>query len=78
MVVNDTPVTLEDYAFPFKLPNKEPLTQHRHKVFVSTPQSVLRTVDEIFNSKEVASYRTDYACGHFQEYLFKFKRAVSG
>ena len=78
MMVNDTPVTLEDYAFPFKLPNKEPLTLAPPlRIFVSTPQAVLRTVDELFNSKEV--WRVTgriYACGHFKKYLFKFKRAV--
>jgi len=78
MVVNDTPVTLEDYAFPFKLPNKEPLTLAPPlRIFVSTPQAVLRTVDEIFNSKEVWQVTGRiYACGHFKKYLFKFKRAV--
>ena len=78
MRVNDTPVTLEDYVFPFKLPNKEPLTLAPPlRIFVSTPQAVLRTVDEIFNSKEVWQVTGRvYVCGHFKKYLFKFKRAV--
>lgn len=78
MSVNDTPVSLEDYVQPFKLPNKEPLALAPPlRIFVSTPQAVLRTIDEILNSKEVwqVSGRI-YVCGHFKKYLLKFKRAV--
>ncbi len=78
MIVNDTPVTLEDYVHPFKLPNKEPLSLAPSlRIFVSTPQAVLRTIDEVLNSKEVwqVSGRI-YVCGHFKKYLFTFKRAV--
>ncbi|MGI8837562.1 MAG: hypothetical protein ACR2H4_13130 [Pyrinomonadaceae bacterium] len=78
MRVNDTPVTLEDYVHPFKLPNKEPLSLAPPlRIFVSTPQAVLRTIDDIFNSKEVWQVTGRiYVCGHFKKYLFKFKRAV--
>lgn len=78
MKVNDTPVTLEEYVQPFKLPNKEPLTLAPPlRIFVSTPQAVLRTIDEIFNSKEVwAVTGRIYVCGHFKKFLLKFKRAV--
>jgi hypothetical protein len=78
MIVNDTPVTLEDYVHPFKLPNKEPLSLAPSlRIFVNTPQAVLRTIDEVLNSKEVwqVSGRI-YVCGHFKKYLFTFKRAV--
>ena len=78
MSVNDTPVSLEDYVHPFKLPNKEPLALAPPlRIFVSTPQAVLRTIDEILNSKDVwqVSGRI-YVCGHFKKYLLKFKRAV--
>lgn len=78
MIVNDTPVTLEDHVHPFKLPNKEPLSLTPSlRIFVSTPQAVLRTIDEVLNSKEVwqVSGRI-YVCGHFKKYLFTFKRAV--
>ena len=78
MSVNDTPVTLEDYVHPFKLPNKEPLSLAPSlRIFVSTPQAVLRTIDEFLNSKEVwqVSGRI-YVCGHFKKYLFTFRRAV--
>jgi hypothetical protein len=78
MSANDTPVTLDDYVHPFKLPNKEPLTlAPQLRIFVSTPQAVLRTIDEILNSKEVWPVTGRiYVCGHFKRYLFKFKRAV--
>lgn len=78
MRVNDTAVTLEDYVHPFTLPNKEPLSLNPPlRIFVSTPQAVLRTIDEIFNSKEVWQVTGRiYVCGHFKKYLFKFKRAV--
>ena len=78
MKVNDTPVTLEDYVHPFKLPNQEPLTLAPSvRIFVSTPQAVLRTIDEIFNSKEVWPVTGRiYVCGNFKKFLLKFKRAV--
>lgn len=78
MIVNDIPVTIDDYVHPFALPNKEPLTLAPPlRIFVSTPQAVVRTVDEFLNSKDVwqVSGRI-YVCGHFKKYLLKFKRAV--
>ena len=78
MVVNGTSVTLDDYVYPFKLPNKEALTLAPPlRIFVSTPQAVLRTVDEVFNSKDVWPVTGRiYVCGHFKKLLLKFKRAV--
>ena len=78
MRVNDTPVTVEDYVQPFKLPNKEALTLVPPlRVFVSTPQAVLTTIDEFLNSKEVWPVTGRiYVCGHYKKFLFKFKRAV--
>jgi hypothetical protein len=78
MRVNDTPVSLEDYVHPFNLPNKEPLSLAPPlRIFASTPQALLRTVDEILNSKEVWQVTGRiYVCGHFKKYLLKFKRAV--
>lgn len=78
MSVNETGVSIDDYAFKFKLPNKSPLVLNPPiRIFVSTPQAVFRTIDEIFNSKEVwpISGRI-YVCGHFKKFLLKFKRAV--
>lgn len=78
MSVNEMPVNIEDYVHPFKLPGKEPLTMDPQlRVFVSTPQAVLRTIDEFWNSKEVWPVTGRiYVCGHFKKYLLKFKRAV--
>lgn len=78
MIVNDTPIKLEDYVHPFKLPNKEPLSLAAPlRIFVSTRLVVLRTIDEFLNSKEVWQVTGRiYVCGHFKKYLFKFKRAV--
>jgi hypothetical protein len=78
MRVNGTPVTLDDYVHPFKLPNKEPLTLAPSvRIFVSTPQAVLRTIDDVFNSKEVWPVTGRiYVCGNFKKLIFTFKRAV--
>lgn len=78
MRVNGTPVTLDDYVHPFKLPNKEPLTLVPSvRIFVSTPQAVLRTIDDVFNSKEVWPVTGRiYVCGNFKKFMFTFKRAV--
>jgi hypothetical protein len=78
MRVNDIPVVLEDYDHQFKLPNKEPLTLAPPiRIFVSTPQAVLRTIDEIFFSREVWPVTGRiYVCGRFKKFLIKFKRAV--
>ncbi len=78
MRVNNIAVSIDDYAHKFKLPNKEPLTlQPALRIFVSTPQAVLRTIEEILNSKQTwpVTGRV-YVCGHFKRFLFKFKRAV--
>jgi len=78
MRVNGTPVSLDDYVHPFKLPNKEPLTlAPSMRIFVSTPQAVLRTIDDVFNSKEVWPVTGRiYVCGNFKKFMFTFKRAV--
>lgn len=78
MKVNDTPVNIADHVHPFKLPNKEPLTLAPSvRIFVSTPQAVLRTIDEVFSSKETWPVTGRiYVCGHFKKLMLKFKRAV--
>jgi hypothetical protein len=78
MKVNDTPVRIADHVHPFKLPNQEPLTLAPPvRIFVSTPQAVLRTIDDVFNSKETWPVTGRiYVCGHFKKLMLKFKRAV--
>ncbi|HVQ38516.1 MAG TPA: hypothetical protein VMS31_13340, partial [Pyrinomonadaceae bacterium] len=78
MKVNDTPVNIDDHVHPFKLPNKAPLTLAPSvRIFVSTPQTVLRAIDDVLNSKETwpVTGRV-YVCGHFKKLMLKFKRAV--
>ena len=76
--VNGIRVNLDDYDYQFKLPNKEPLQLAPPiRIFVSTPQAVLRTIDEIFFSREVWPVTGRiYVCGRFRRFLIKFKRAV--
>lgn len=78
MQVNDIPVSLDDYAQPFKLPNKEALTLAPPlRIFVSTPQAVLRAVDDLLDAKDVWPVTGRiYVCGRFKKLLLKFKRAV--
>lgn len=76
--VNDISVRLADYVHPFALPNKESLALAPPlRIFVSTPQAVLRTMDNLLDSKDVWEVTGRiYVCGHFKKYLFKVKRAV--
>ncbi len=78
MRVNETPVTIQDYRHRFKLPNKEPLTlKPALRIFVSTPQAILTTIDEFLNSKPLWPVTGRiYVCGHYKKFLFKLKRAV--
>jgi hypothetical protein len=78
MKVNGTPVMIDDHVHPFKLPNKEPLTLAPSvRIFVSTPQAVLRTLDDVLNSKETWPVTGRiYVCGNFKKLMLKFKRAV--
>jgi len=78
MLVNETSVSIEDYLHPFALPTKDSLTLDPPlRVFVSTPQAVLTTLDDLWNSKEVWPVTGRiYVCGHFKKFIFKFKRAV--
>ena len=78
MRVNDTPVTVDDYLYPFALPNKQSLTlAHPVRINMSAPQAVLATIDEWLNSQDVWPVTGRiYVCGRFQKFLLKFKRAV--
>jgi hypothetical protein len=78
MVVNGTPVTVDEYDHPFELPNKNPLTLREPvRLFISAPRILLGALDEWGNSKEVwpVTGRV-YVFGRFKKFLFKFKRAV--
>lgn len=78
MVVNGTPVSVDEYDHPFELPNKNALTLSVPiRLFISAPRVLLGALDEWGNSKEVwpVTGRV-YVFGRFKKFLFKFKRAV--
>jgi hypothetical protein len=78
MVVNGTPVTIEDYMNSFELPNKSPvLLPVPVRVFISTPRALLGALGEWNSSKEVwpVTGRV-YVFGHFKKFIFTVKRVV--
>ena len=78
MVVNGTPVTIEDYMRPFDLPNKRAfLLPEPVRVFISTPRALLGALGEWNDSKDVwpVTGRV-YVFGRFKKFLFSFKRVV--
>lgn len=78
MVVNGTPVTIEDYMRSFELPNKSPvLLPEPVRVFISTPRALLGALGEWNSSKEVwpVTGRV-YVFGHFKKFIFTVKRVV--
>ncbi|HEX8495067.1 MAG TPA: hypothetical protein VF658_19665 [Pyrinomonadaceae bacterium] len=78
MVVNGTPVSVEDYNYSFELPNKSAVTLPVPvRLFISTPRVLLGAFDEWGNSKEMWPITGRvYVFGRFKKFLFKFKRAV--
>ncbi len=78
MVVNGTPVTIDDYQHPFELPNKSAVVLPQPvRIFISAPRVILGALDEWGNSKETwpVTGRV-YVFGRFKKFLFNFKRAV--
>jgi hypothetical protein len=78
MVVNGTPVTIEDYMRPFDLPNKQPvLLPEPVRVFISAPRALLGALGEWNDSKDVwpVTGRV-YVFGRFKKFIFSFKRVV--
>jgi hypothetical protein len=78
MVVNGTPVTIEDYLRPFDLPNKSPvLLPEPVRVFISTQSALLGALGEWNSTKESwpVTGRV-YVFGRFKKFLFSFKRVV--
>jgi hypothetical protein len=78
MKVNDTDVTIEDYTTSFDIPNETAKELPRPiRVFVSTPNAVINIFGEVKDSKETWDVKgRAYVCGHFNKFIFKFKRAV--
>lgn len=78
MVVNGTPVTIEDYMRPFDLPNKQAvLLPEPVQVFISTTRALLGALGDWNTSKDVwpVTGRV-YVFGRFKKFLFSFKRVV--
>jgi len=78
MVVNGTPVQIDEYQRSFDLPNNEPLTLHDPLMFyIHLPSAVLAAIDEWNNSKErwLVTGRV-YVFGKFKKSIFSFKRCI--
>ena len=78
MIVNGTPVQIEDYLHPFDLPNKQAvLLPQPVQVFISTTRALLGALGEWNDSKEVwpVTGRV-YVFGRFKKFIFNFKRVV--
>lgn len=76
--INDTVVEIEDYTYPFTLPNDKPLRlKHPVHVFVSTANALNGVLDNFRNARETwqVSGRV-YIFGRFKKFLFKFKRVI--
>lgn len=78
MVVNDIPVTVEDYNYPFDLPtNKPTLLPKPVRLFISTPQALLGALGGWNEAKEMwPVVGRVYVFGQFKKFIFKFKRVV--
>ena len=78
MVVNDVPVTVEDYNYRFDLPtNKATLLPKPVRLFISMQRALLGALGEWNDSKESwpVTGRV-YVFGQFKKFIFKFKRVV--
>jgi hypothetical protein len=78
MVVNGTPVEIEDYVREFNLPNKKELILREPLRFsVNLPNAMFAGIGELTSSKEVwlITGRV-YVLGHYRKYMLSFKRAV--
>ena len=78
MVVNGTPVQIDEYQRSFDLPNKEQLVLAEPlKFYIHLPSAVLAAIDEWSNSKEIwfVTGRV-YVFGKFKKSIFSFKRCI--
>ena len=78
MVVNGTPVRIEEYHREFDLPNKDDLVLDKPLKFtVNLPNAMLGVLGEVIDSKEtwLVTGRV-YVFGHFKKLLFTFKRTI--
>jgi hypothetical protein len=78
MVVNGTPVQIDEYQRSFDLPNKEELVLAEPlKFYIYLPSAVLAAIDEWSSSKEIwfVAGRV-YLFGKFKKSIFSFKRCI--
>jgi len=78
MVVNGTPVRIDEYHREFDLPNKDDLVLDKPLKFtVNLPNAMLGVLGEVIDSKEtwLVTGRV-YVFGHFKKLLFTFKRTI--
>lgn len=78
MVVNGTPVTVNEYQHSFDLPNDAPSTlRDPITIYISTPRAVLGVWGEWNQPKDIWPVTgRAYVFGRFKKFLFKFKRVV--
>ncbi len=78
MVVNGTPVEIDEYRRDFNLPAKKPLTLREPlQFYVYLPRAALAAIDEWSDSKPtwLVTGRV-YVFGRFKKGIFSFKRCV--
>ncbi|MDT5124188.1 MAG: hypothetical protein QOC96_3670 [Acidobacteriota bacterium] len=78
MMVNGTPVTVNEYQHPFDLPNDHPMTlPDSVSIYISTPRAMLGAIGEWRQPKSIwpVTGRV-YVFGHFKKFVFNFKRVV--
>jgi hypothetical protein len=78
MVVNGTPVTVDEYHHPFELPNDRAVTlPDPVKLYISTPRALFGALGEWSRPKDVwpVTGRV-YVFGRFKKFFFTFKRVV--
>jgi hypothetical protein len=78
MVVNDIPVTVEDYNHKFELPsNKATTLPEPIRLYISMERALLGALGEWRDTKETwpVTGRV-YVFGQFKKFIFKFKRVV--
>jgi len=78
MVVNETPVEIDEYKRSFDLPNKKEMVLHEPLRFtVNLPNAVLGVLGELTVPKE--TWRVTgrvYVFGRYKKFLFTFKRTI--
>jgi hypothetical protein len=78
MIVNGTPVTVDEYRHSFELPNDRPMTlPDPITLYISTPRALFGALGEWSKPKDIwpVTGRV-YVFGRFKKFFFTFKRVV--